>query len=210
MFPTRPRAALVALPLIFAGLATGCTPIGLAVGATATAARVALQERSAREAIGDAEIQLLLNGALIEEDPKLFRDVSSEVVEGRVLLAGAVPSRTERIRAQEIAWSIKGVREVVNEIAVGEDVTAASFIEDVWIAGQLRTRLIADRDVSSVNYNIETVNGVVHLIGLARSPEELARVAEIASLVPGVKRVVSHVLTFDDPRRGQVAAAPSS
>lgn len=206
---TLPRAGL-ALCLTAAVATSGCTPVGVFAGAAATSARIALQERSAREAIGDGEIQLNLNGALIGENPRLFRDVSSEVVEGRVLLAGAVQNREDRITAQRIAWSIKGVREVVNEISVGEDVTTASFIEDVWISGQLRARLIADPNISSVNYNIETVNGVVHLIGLARTGQELARVAEIASLVPGVRRVVSHVLTFDDPRRGTVAVAPAA
>jgi osmotically-inducible protein OsmY len=52
-----------------------------------------------------------------------------------------------------------------------------------------------------VNYNIETIDGVVHLSGLAKSKEELDRVIRHAQGISGVKRVVSHVLTIDDPRR---------
>ena len=48
---------------------------------------------------------------------------------------------------------------------------------------------------------IETINKTVHLIGVARNEEELARVVDIASRVPGVKKVVSHVLTKNDERR---------
>ena len=58
-----------------------------------------------------------------------------------------------------------------------------------------------------MNYNIETINRVVHLTGLAKSNEELDRVILRAQQVAGVERVVSHVLTIDDPRRVRTVAA---
>ena len=60
-----------------------------------------------------------------------------------------------------------------------------------------------------MNYNIETINRVVHLTGLAKSNEELDRVILRAQQVAGVERVVSHVLTIDDPRRVRTVAATS-
>jgi osmotically-inducible protein OsmY len=71
----------------------------------------------------------------------------------------------------------------------------------MWIATQLRAKLLSDVDVNAINYNIETINQTVHLIGIARNEGELQRVVEIASKVPGVKKVVSHVLTKNDERR---------
>ncbi|MEM9138594.1 MAG: phospholipid-binding domain-containing protein, partial [Pseudomonadota bacterium] len=59
----------------------------------------------------------------------------------------------------------------------------------------------------SVNYNIETVDKVVHVTGLARSGAELSRVLDRASRIPGVVKVVSHVLTIDDPRRQATSSA---
>jgi osmotically-inducible protein OsmY len=176
------------------------------VGAAAVTGHSVLEERSTRDAMSDGEIRLSLNNKLLSHSSRLFSNVSTEVVEGRVLLTGSVPRREDRIDAGRLAWEVEGVREVVNEIEVGEDVTASAFLEDVWISSQLRARLIADRGINSVNYDIETVNRTVHLIGLAQSRAELAAVVALARKVPGVKKVVSHVLTIDDPQRGRTVA----
>lgn len=200
--------ALLALPLTI-GL-SGCSGTGVAVGAAATLGTAVLQERTTREALSDAEIQVSLNNALFNHSPALFADVSLDVVEGRVLMTGDVPERQDRIEAARIAWSIDGVREVANEIEVGEDSGARAFVEDMMISGRVRARLIGAAEVRSVNYNIETVDGTVYLIGLARSGEELARAADIAARTPGVRRVVSHVLTANDPRRLAARAGPAA
>ena len=76
-----------------------------------------------------------------------------------------------------------------------------AYLEDAWISNRLRLALLTDSQVSSVNYNVETVDKVVHLTGLARSRDELCKVIDHAATTPGVVRVVSHVLTIDDPRR---------
>ena len=57
----------------------------------------------------------------------------------------------------------------------------------------VRARLLADSGVRSVNYNVETHQGVVYLLGVARSQVELDRASQIASLVPDVERVVTYV-----------------
>ncbi len=196
------RAAF--LPFIVAPLLSGCA--GVVVGAAAVTGHSVLEQRTTKDALSDADIRIKLNEKLLSHSSRLFSNVSTEVVEGRVLLTGSVPRREDRIDAGRLAWEVAGVSEVANEIEVGEDVTAKAFIEDVWITSQLRARLVADQGISSVNYNIETVNKTVHLIGLAQSRAELEAVVAIARKVPGVKRVVSHVLTVDDPQRGRTVA----
>ena len=57
------------------------------------------------------------------------------------------------------------------------------------------------REVLSINYSIETVNGTVYLLGIAQDDAELVRVIEHARGIENVKRVVSHVVVKDDPRR---------
>lgn len=194
------RAAALAALFATAGCAAG-----VAVGALATTGVAVTQERTTRQAMTDTEIRISVNNRLLNEDRTLFANISTEVVEGRVLLAGAVPSQRDRMRAGELVWQTPGVVELINELTVGESADMESYARDVWISTQIRTRLLTDGEVDSINYNIETIEQVVHLIGIARSEEELERVVGIASEVPGVKRVVSHVLTKSDKRR--VAAA---
>lgn len=181
--------------------ASGCTAVGVGVGALATAGVSVAQERSTKQALTDAEIVVSVNNRLLNDSYELFGDVTTEVVEGRVLLAGSVPRPEDKIRASKLVWETPGVVELLNEMTVAEDAGTASYAEDVWISTRLRGRLLADLEVNAVNYNIETVDQTVHLIGVARTEEELQRVVEHARTIPGVKRVVSHVLTKYDERR---------
>jgi osmotically-inducible protein OsmY len=164
-----------------------------------------VQERSVGDAVEDGRVEFEVNARLLDRDVGLFGRVATEVVEGRVLLTGVVPTEDERITAAEIAWSVPGVREVINELEVDRPKSLETLAGDVVITQRVRTRLLTEAEVRSYNFNIETVGGVVHLIGLARSPRELRKVTGLAATVPGVRQVVSHVLTIDDPRRTSAA-----
>ena len=52
-----------------------------------------------------------------------------------------------------------------------------------------------------VNYSIETINGVIYVMGIAQSQDELDRVVNHARNISGVQRVVSYVRLKDDPKR---------
>lgn len=191
----------VCVLLMASALTSGCTAVGLAVGAAATAGVSVAQERTTRQAMTDAEIGITINNSLLNEGRQLFVDVSTEVVEGRVLLTGNVNRPEDRIKASEVVWATPDVVELINELEVGGGGGVQGYAEDVWISTQLRTKLLGDVEVNAINYNVETVNKTVHLIGVARNEDELQRVVAIASKVPGVQKVVSHVLTKNDERR---------
>ena len=103
--------------------------------------------------------------------------------------------------ATQLAWETPGVTTVTDELTVAEDSGAVAYAEDAWISNRIRLDLLTDTGISSVNFNVETVDKVVHLTGIARSQKELGLVIDHAARIPGVARVVSHVLTIDDPRR---------
>jgi len=181
-------------------LLSGCAAVPVAAVGTVVGAGVG-QERTTRDALNDIETETTINNNLANHSAELFRRVGVDVIEGRVLLSGAVSTRADAIKAQELAFAAPGVREVINELTIDGDPGVQRYSQDLWITTQLRTKMIGDPDVASVNYNIETHRGVVHLIGLARSDAELERVTGIAASIPGVTQVVSHVLSITDPRR---------
>jgi osmotically-inducible protein OsmY len=193
------------------GLAlTACTPVGVVIGGGAVLARSVVQERTTMDALRDTEIKLSIENRLLNYSGELFRDVSVGVVEGRVLLTGSVPERQHKIDAARIVWETEGVTTVEDELTVEKDTGTKARLADVRISNTLRLALLTDVEVSSVNYNVVTINRVVHLTGLAKSNEELDRVIRQAQEVKGVERVVSHVLTIDDPRRVRTVAATSA
>ncbi|MEM7422808.1 MAG: BON domain-containing protein [Pseudomonadota bacterium] len=180
---------------------SGCVPAGMLLGAGAVAVHTASQERAPLDTVRDADILLTLNSRYLEHSAELFSNVAISVVEGRVVLTGSVPERIDRVAATEIAWATSGVTSVTDEMTVRAGGDAIDYAEDALISNQLRLALVADTSISSVNYSVETVDKIVHITGLARNPDELGRVIEQATVIPGVVTVVSHVLTVDDPRR---------
>jgi osmotically-inducible protein OsmY len=192
----RRRAALAGAA---AALLAGCGPAAVVMGAGALTAAVA-EDRTTADQVDDLQTKLTVQHRLTQQDPVLGA-LTVDVHEGRVLLTGSVANPEQSIEATRIAWTVPGVSEVTNEATVGGPGGIQRFAGDMWITTQVRSRLMTDGRVQAVNYNVETYDGVVHLIGLARSNSELARATDIASATPGVREVVSHVLLIDDPRR---------
>ncbi len=116
------------------------------------------------------------------------------VRDGRALLTGRAATADERVEAVRLAWQVNGVREVINEIGIGDESSLSDKATDAWITTQLRTKLLTDSDITSGNYTIETINQTVHLMGRARSQVELDRVREHARNIARVRQVVSHVV----------------
>ena len=188
-------ALMLVAPLSFAGCAefivSAATTTGLAIA----------EERTVGDAVEDLSIQTELNHLFFQDDLDLYNDVSISVVEGRVLLKGSVPTHEDRVRATGVARQAAGIREVINEMQVTAEGGILDYARDRWISLRLDTRLLFDFDILSVNYDIETVNGTVYILGIAQDEEELEKVKAHARSIDGVKHVVSHAIMKDDPRR---------
>lgn len=197
------RVPAALLPLFLAAALGACAGPPLIAGGVASVGIAAVQERSIGAAIDDAAIQVQIKHRLLQADDDLFVRVSSEVHEGRVLLTGVVPTPEDRVEAVRLAWQADGVLEVLNEIQVADRGGVIDYLRDVRITAQLRFQMLRDRAVSDVNFSIETVNGIVYLMGVARTEAELGKVTTHARNIAGVRKVVSHVRLSGDPRRGK-------
>lgn len=172
-----------------------CLPAAI-IGGAGLATYTVAQERTFGDAIDDAAIETKLNALFLgHENQKQFFDVGVESVEGRVLLTGNVPTREAKVEAYNIAWEPSAVKEVINELKVVNEYkfSAKELAKDAWISTQIRSNLLFTKNILSRNYSIETIEGVVYLMGVAQNKEELDRVSSIASQVSGVKKVVSYV-----------------
>ncbi len=160
-----------------------------------------VKEKGIKEAMSDGMIDAAVNKELINHDINMFLNVEIEVVEGRVLLTGSVKKAKYRMDAIKLAWKVLGVREVINEIEVTNKGGIIRYLNDVKIKTQIRYKIIADKKIRSINYNFESVNGTLYVIGIAQNKKELKRVVKHSNDIKGVIKVVSHVMMKDDPRR---------
>lgn len=125
--------------------------------------------------------------------------VDVEVAEGVVLLSGNAPRKEDRIEAARIAWSAPNIEQVGNEVMIRDKQGFVRNTKDGFLEKSVRARLVADKYVKARNYNIETHDGIVYMMGVARTPAELERAARIASLTSGTQEVVSYVRIADLP-----------
>lgn len=194
MTACRTMATIASLALL-ALVGAGCAP--LLVGGAAVGATVVAQERSVGSAAEDTAIHGEIARRLLQSHSEIYQKVDISVDEGRVLLTGLVPAPQDRIEAARIAWQADGVAEVINEIQVKDKSTVSDAARDTAITAQLRSRILFDGSVRSINYTIDTVNGRVYLLGIAQSQTELDRVIAHAREIPYVRGVVPYVRIKD-------------
>jgi len=197
----QPQILVPALFILGALTLSSCSGGGLLVSVATTGGTAAAQERSVGDAIDDLTIRAELNKLFFEDNIDLLQSVSFNVIEGRVLLKGSVKKQEHRIHALELSWQASGVREVINEIQVTDQGGIVNYARDTWIATQLKAKILFDKNIFAINYNVESINGVVYVVGIAQNIAELDFVIEHARRIKNVKKVVSHVVMKDDPRR---------
>ena len=190
MFKRSHLLALTVVTVFIAGSVSGCA--SLIIGGAATAGVAAYQERGISGVAADTTTATKLRAKLLEADDKLFRDVGIEVYEGRVLLTGRVATEDMRAEAVKMAWSVDSTKDVINELLVSES-PLSDMANDSWITAKLTSKITVDEKIFSINYSIETVGGVIYLIGIAQDQAELDRVINHARSIDSVQRVVSHV-----------------
>jgi osmotically-inducible protein OsmY len=190
-------------------LLPGCVPVVIG-GAAAGAGYAAGQERGPVTQVRDTAIRAQITSKWDQFHPELGSDLSCAVYEGKVLITGTVKDPEWRVDAVRLAWQVEGVKEVHSEVEARDKTTLMDDARDTWITTRLRSALTFDPNIRSLNYTIETVNGIVYLIGSARAQSELDRVTNHARNIPNVRKVVTYVdIRPGEPRTASPAAAPA-
>jgi osmotically-inducible protein OsmY len=182
---------IVIVITVFSLFLSSCAQI--ATGTAAKVVTVSKEERSIGEFVDDAIIKTVIKNSYFDQNEKLFFNIDVEVSQGRVLLTGTVENIDLRIEATRIAWAAKGVETVINEIQISNSDNIINFADDLVISTKILGKLILEENVNSLNFNIETVNKVVYIIGIARNVNEKDKVIEIANEVFGVDEVIDYI-----------------
>ncbi len=182
--------------LILQGLTTiyGCSPASVVASGGATTMVVAEGDRSLGTVVDDATIKINVAAKFLAAGDNLFVDINTTVLEGRVLLTGIVDSQETRIESVRLVWEVAGVKEVVNEIEIGEGTTLKDYANDLWINTQARGVAAKTIGLRSVGYNFETINGKIYVAGITSKKEQLNQLIEALKTIKGVKEIVNYVI----------------
>ncbi len=134
-------------PLFFCAL-TGCVPAAFMGGSSLLVTTMG-EDRSFGNTFDDASIRTSVNTRWLESAPGLLTAVEITVREGRILLTGAVDTSEDQINAVRLAWQTDGVKEVIDEIIVGEGPGFTGYARDSLITAELRSDLTFAENVRS-------------------------------------------------------------
>ena len=88
----------------------------------------------------------------------------------------------------------------LNEIQIVSEKSLKTTAKDLAASAQLRANLIGDQEISSLNYSIDVVNGIVYLSGVAANEKERERVITHAQALRFAKKVVNYIILSTDKR----------
>ena len=186
----------VFLSLCLLFIYAGCAQV--AVGGISKSVLVAKEERTVGTFIDDSIIAAKLKNLYFNQNEKIFFNVDVEVNEGRVLLTGTVETSDIRIEATKLAWGVNDVATVINEIQISDNDNILDYADDLVITTKINAKLLLKKEINNLNYNIDTVNKIVYVIGIAQNKNELESVIDIIDSVYGVKEIINYVRLKQD------------
>ena len=179
---------------IFALNNIGCSPANVLATGGATTMVIAEGDRSFGTVVDDATIKVNIASKFISSDDNLFININTNVLEGRVLLTGLVDNQEIRIDAVRRVWEIGGVKEVINEIEIGNRASLKDYGKDLWINTQAKGLAAKTIGLRFLAYNFETIRGKVYIAGITSRPDQLDKVIEVVKTIKGVTEIVNYVV----------------
>ena len=178
---------------------TGCVGYS-STGVLGTGVSIALDPRSLGTQIDDSIMQQNLRAKLLSTDKSYIISVKTKILDGRIFLTGKVDSVEDKLKITKLAWEIKGARSVKNDLKIKEKFNFQQSAKDLLITSQLRTAMIASKEIKSSNYNIDTHKKKIYIYGIAQTEDERAEVINEAKQILDVEDVISSVLLVEDLR----------
>ena len=175
-----------------------CAPIIGTVGMFSLGA--ASKEKGIGTTLSDTIIKTKISNLIFKKDPSLIADTKITVNNGSVLFTGMVSEPEMRIQFTKIAWSVKGVNEVNNEIQISNTSSLRNIARDISSMGEIRARIMTDKKINSINFSIDVVNDIAYLSGVASNVEEMSLVKTHASSARFIKEVYNYITLTDDTR----------
>ncbi|MBT5900404.1 MAG: BON domain-containing protein [Candidatus Pelagibacter sp.] len=176
---------------------SGCVGVS-SQGVLGTGVNIFLDPRTLGTQIDDSIMQKSFLIRVSQIDKKYVLSVSSKVVDGHIYLTGTVDSVDEKILLTKIAWKTEGARSVKNNIKVKDKFSLKNSAKDLLITSQLKVALLSNKQVSMANYQINTVNQIIFIFGIAKSDSEKREVINEAKIIPDVKNIDASIFLVSE------------
>jgi osmotically-inducible protein OsmY len=159
--------------------------------------------------LDDGDITEQVERALAAEPAIPLLDIDVRTEGGIVFLEGRVMSLSQATLARHLALGVKGVREVVNRLQVGNEVSSPDDqgYDDATITDEINVLLPAN--ISVRDNTTEVVGGIVFLRGLVFSAEDRQRAERLIASISSVREIRNELVVggedFDESLASEIA-----
>ena len=170
-------------------LVTGCNPReAVPPGASAPPATTVGTQ------IDDTVVTTKVKSALLgDQDVKGF-DVKVETRKGMVQLSGFVDNQPQADRAISLARAVEGVSGVENGMTLKDGkVTVGNQVDGGIVTARVKSALLSDPGVRSIDIAVVTRKGEVQLSGFVDNQAQIERAVDVTRAVEGVQGVVNEM-----------------
>lgn len=163
---------------------------------TATAGRVAAQEKPAGEQDANYAKELEIRELLLEKGGERALGIQVSVDRTKAILIGEVPTRAAQELAEQVALSVEGIKSVNNRLRVGgkgaenPGRTMEEETADAYLESKVKRHLYSEIGKRARDLEVEAVDGVVSLRGTVPDASRKQIALDAATKTKGVKRVV--------------------
>ncbi len=140
--------------------------------------------------LDDSIVTASVKSALLADaDIKGF-DIKVETRKGEVLLSGFVDKQTQIDLALTVTRGVTGVKSVQNNVGLlSAAPTVGGKVDDTLVTTKVKTALLADEGIKSLDIAVITRQGEVQLSGFVNNQTQIDRAMEVARSIEGVRAV---------------------
>jgi hyperosmotically inducible protein len=144
--------------------------------------------------IDDSVVTTRVKSALLADDYVKSLDIKVETRKGEVMLSGFADNQVQIDRGILVSKNVMGVKNVVNKLSLKEGKqTVGNKIDDSVITASVKTAMLQDALMKSMEVSVVTRKGEVQLSGFVDSDLQLNHAVEVAKSVEGVMIVVNNM-----------------
>ena len=187
-----------AIAILFLLIFQSCAPL---IGVVSVASiGSASKEKGIGISFNDTVIHTKISNKIFKYNPDIIAETKVFVNDGSVLITGRVKIPYDKIQLTKIIWKIKGVKEVNNETHVTDVSSIKNIARDIASMAEIRTRIMTDKRINSLNFSIDVINDKAYIVGIAESKEEMKLVKDQASSARFISEIYNYIIITNDKR----------
>ena len=144
-----------------------------------------------KKSFSDTYIKTKILAKISLLDIKNITNISVNVSRGTILYTGYVLSAEKRLLIIQKTWEVEGVKKIINELKIDDDVSLSQRTNDFILRSKISTRLLFKSGINSNNFSVDVVDGEVYVIGLADNINEKTEVERFLSSMTDIKKLIT-------------------